>query len=836
MSRRLLSNHWELCSSPPGQISAADDPQLDTREWIAATVPSTAASALSAAGLWSLDGPARDFDKEDWWYRLRFSHTAPRSKAGAYLVFEGLATVADVWLNRQHVLASESMFLEHRVRVDDHLAADNELLIRFRALTPLLAAKRPRSRWRVPMIEQQQLRWHRTSLLGRTPGWSPPAAAVGPWRPIYLQEGSEPSIESAQLRAVARGDAWVVIAAINTQGITAAQATLIVQREQQEFRCRLSREPDGRYTGELSVASPDLWWPHTHGDPALYQAWLEVRDEDQADQRFSLGHIGFRTLALDRENGDFRLSVNGVPIFCRGGCWTPLDPVSLSAQPDHYAQALDQLHDAGMNMVRVGGTMVYEAPAFYEACDRLGILVWQDFMFANMDYPEGDADFMSLVARESEQVIGRLATHPCLALLCGNSEAEQQAAMWGAARDRWQSPLFHEFLPGKVTACCPEIPYWPSSAHGGAFPHEGSNGTTSYYGVGAYLRPLDDARRAEIRFASECLAFANVPEPTGLRAMPGGTSVRVHHPGWKARSPRDLGAGWDFDDVRDHYLRELFDIEPLSLRYSNHDRYLRLSRVVSGEVMAATFGEWRRKRSTCNGALIWFLRDLWAGAGWGVFDAAGRPKAPLYYLRRALRPIAISISDEGGNGLFLHVANDRPQALRAMLSLTLYRSGHIKVASVTTTIEVPGHDALQLPAAALFDGFVDLSYAYRFGPAPYDIAVATLQAPDLNPISEAFHYLTGYPTREDGPEPEINAVATPLGTDTFKLTLAARRFAYAVTVESDGYACEDQYFNLVPGSEKTLVLRANEGRAVTPPRGYVHALNTTASKAIEVRE
>src|SRR5213079_1068849 len=147
----------------------------------------------------------------------------------------------------------------------------------------------------------------------------------------------------------------------------------------------------------------------------------------------------------------------------------------------------------------------------------------------NMDYPE-EPEWRASIADEIGQNLSRLAGHPSLALVCGGSEVEQQAAMWGAPRAAWNAPLFHELLPALVREACPGIFYWPSSAHGGAFPHQASVGTTSYYGVGAYLRPLEDARRSEVRFASECLAFANVPGP---RALPGGPSARVHHPAWK---------------------------------------------------------------------------------------------------------------------------------------------------------------------------------------------------------------------------------------------------------------------------------------------------------------
>ena len=435
-----------------------------------------------------------------------------------------------------------------------------------------------------------------------------------------------------------------------------------------------------RLAGELKIPDVQLWWPHTHGEPVLYTASLTLCDSE-GKAEFSLGALGFRTIELDTAGGDFRIKVNGVPVFCRGACWTPLDPVSLRATPDQCRAAVSQAREAGMNMLRVTGTTVYEEDHFYAACDEIGILVWQDFMFANMDYPSGDEAFMRSVTAEATQQLRRLQPHPCLAILCGNSEAEQQAAMWGAPREQWSSPLFEIALAQLCAAEAPRTPYWPSSAHGGAMPYQADVGTTSYYGVGAYLRPLEDARRADVKFATECLAFANVPSDATIARMPGGLATRVHHPQWKARSPRDLGAGWDFDDVRDHYLQTLFGVDPQKLRYADHERYLALSRVVTGEVMAATFAEWRRPASACGGAMVLFLRDLWAGAGWGVVDDAGSPKACWHYLRRALQPVTVLLTDEGGNGLFVHVINERDHEARFEIELKAWQHGETEIAS-----------------------------------------------------------------------------------------------------------------------------------------------------------
>ena len=167
-----------------------------------------------------------------------------------------------------------------------------------------------------------------------------------------------------------------------------------------------------------------------------------------------------------------------------------------------------------------------------------------------------------------------------------------------------------------------------------------------------------------MRFAAECLAFANVPDDEALQPLAGGVASAVHHPRWKAGVPRDAGAGWDFDDVRDHYLRELFGVDPVALRSTDAERYLELSRAVTGEVMAEVFGEWRRAGSPCGGGLVLWLRDLVPGAGWGVLDHRGEPKVAYHHLRRALAPVAVWITDEGLDGVAVHVANDLPVPLR----------------------------------------------------------------------------------------------------------------------------------------------------------------------------
>ncbi|HKP67091.1 MAG TPA: glycoside hydrolase family 2 protein, partial [Casimicrobiaceae bacterium] len=641
------------------------------------------------------------------------------------------------------LLASDNMHIAHDCAVPELRDRQNELLMRFASLDARLAQRRPRPRWRAPMIEQSQLRWARVSLLGRTPGWSPPAPAIGPWRGIDWVDRDCVEVSSLRLRTEVAGKVGRVVLSVDLEPFDSAetveQVTLRVRRDGVSHEVAAAHAT-AAFTAALDIPDVVLWWPHTHGEPALYDAELIIKlSSASTPVAVNLGRVGFRTLTVDTASGDFAVSVNDVAVFCRGANWTPLDVVSPGAPAGATRSALAQVQAAGLNMLRVNGCMVYEDEAFFDACDELGLLVWQDFMFANMDYPAGDEAFLASVQEEARQQLAIWQSHPSLAVICGNSEAEQQAAMWGAARETWSQPLFDEHLAELAREYCPGVAYWPSSAHGGSFPHQNDVGTTSYYGVGAYLRPMEDARRSGLRFASECLAFANVPPPATVARMPGGASLRSHHPTWKARTPRDLGAGWDFEDVRDHYLQRLYGVDPAALRSEDHERYLQLSRAVGAEVMQATMSEWRRPASACRGALVWFLRDLWAGGGWGLLDDQGAPKAAFHGLRRASSPIHLFLTDEGTNGLALHVVNDPATPLAAIVEVTLYRDDGLRMQSSVSEVEVPAHGGRTLAIGDWFDGFIDVSRAYRFGPSEYALVAATLRDPAGRLLDRAFH-------------------------------------------------------------------------------------------------
>jgi len=215
-------------------------------------------------------------------------------------------------------------------------------------------------------------------------------------------------------------------------------------------------------------------------------------------------------------------------------------------------------------------------------------------------------------------------------------------------------------------------------------------------------------------------------------------------------------------------------------------------------------------------------------------DASGEPKAPWHYLRRALAPVTVSLSDEGGNGLGVHVVNDAGRALKGILEIALFRFGEVRVANGSKPVELNPRSAIELNAASFFEGFLDLSYAYRFGPPSHDVAVATLKDNDDRELATAFHFVPGLPSgREMDVGLHAHAVADTNGD--FTLSIGTRRFAQSVSLEVAGFAGDDNYFHLAPGCERKIRLRRTDsGERGGEPKGSVHALNSATSATISV--
>jgi beta-mannosidase len=565
----------------------------------------------------------------------------------------GIATVWDVLVDGVVVASGRSAFERPVVRVG---AGEHEVRVVVHPLTELLDTlpSKPRQRWRTMLVEEARLRWVRTQLLGRAPGFSPGPPVVGPYHPVTLVVG-EP------LRPVlhARLEGTTGVVEVEAPGATTVRVAEVS-----------AEVVDGRARVEVPEAEP--WWPHTHGTPRLHDVVVDGE---------VIGRVGFRTVENRAENGSLDLWVNGVRLFCRGAVWTPGD-----------LAALDAAVELGLNLVRVPGIAAYESDAFHDRCDELGLLVWQDLMFATFDYPLADPDFTATVSAEVADQCGRLCGHPSTAVVCGSAEHEQQAAMFGVGPATGYAGELAALLRPVVAASGLDAVWVDSSPSGGDPATRVDTGIAQYFGVGAYLRDLPDVRHSRVGFAAECLAFSNLTDPV----VEGGV-------------PRDNGADWDFADVRAHYLRQ---------RYGDTATEAEAQRV-TGEVMADVFGEWRRPDSGCGGGIVLWLRDVVPGAGWGLLDHAGRPKPAALALAPTLQATAVWLVDEGLNGLDVHVAHDRWYADDATLVVELLRAdGSVgESAEERWTLAPRSHRVLGVEA--LLGRFADVTHAYRFGPPQY---------------------------------------------------------------------------------------------------------------------
>jgi beta-mannosidase len=413
----------------------------------------------------------------------------------------------------------------------------------------------------------------------------------------------------------------------------------------------------------VRVRDPDLWWPSGHGGQALYTLELTLGEGRASTLRW---RIGFRTVGLDTSadahGSACTVLVNGRPVFCRGANWIPDALFPTEATPARVRDRVRQAAGANMNMLRVWGGGCYEQDPFYDACDELGILVWQDFMFACALYPERALD--ASVRREAEQQVERLASHPSLALWCGGNECIEGYQHWGwggrlAPGTPWGLGLWTDTLPGLVGALDPSRPYWPNSPWSGAIEdvRDADHGDRHTWDL-----QFEDVRKIVPRFVSEfgriapacerTLREAGVLEgaegagswPCNAMAMPHEVKEALEH-----RLRQTGGSSVAYDPVLPEHFRY-----PQQGRGLSSPRDLRAwlwqTQVLQARALT-THIEWLRANSPrCMGALVWQLNDCWACQSWSLIDSGGRPKPAWYAVRRAFAPRLLTVQPMGQGG------------------------------------------------------------------------------------------------------------------------------------------------------------------------------------------
>ena len=818
----LAGAQWICVAVDPGTVQHPAELDGIEGRWLPATVPGTAAGAVRDAD--GADAARRaQTDASEWWF---VTDVAIVGTGPWRLSFDGLATLSEVWVGSVKVASSDSMFLPFDVLLDD-LAPTTRIALRFPSLDAALKTRRPRGRWRSSLVSAQGLRWFRTTVLGRAPVFTGVPAPVGPWRDVRLLDAGEHVVLSRRIHTEVTGKDGVAEIEVVIAGRESSSA--VVRVGEYEARAEIVSMPDGSRSMRARVVVPgaQLWWPHSHGRPAGYRVELHL-DGTSLD----LGTIGFRSITGGYDDAGFSLRINGIDVFCRGIVWTPVDPIGLN-DPAETRRVLERCVDTGINMIRVPGTMVYERDDFYSYCAELGIMVWQDIMLATTDPPDDEA-FHTSLERELRTITSRLAGNPALVVLSGGSETEQQPVMLGLPRP--SIPAIDHLLPAVAAAAAPDV-VWVSSSPSappgsGALPIDVGSGVAHYFGVGGYRRPLSDVRTAGVKFAAECLAFSIPPGNDAIETEFGSLAAAGHHPKWKAAVPRDNGASWDFEDVRDHYVRTVFGVDAATERWSDPERYLDLGRAAVCEAFTEVLQHWRRPDSGCRGALVLAGRDTEPGAGWGVLDHAGVPKAPWFVLRRVFAPVAVFLVDDGLDGLKIVAFNDTAERL----DVALHLRSHTPAGAVPTDVVVPlrlgAHDAQTLSWNVATAGFTDVNHAYRFGARTFDAASVQMLDHTGDVLAESVH-LVGGAARPA--ERSVGLSATARRSETgWSVTVETEYAAQYVRLDVRGFEAADSWFHLAPGGSRTVELRATAGH--TSLSGRVAALNSVVTAPILVAE
>ena len=718
------------------EVSRSDGPFAEV------AVPCTVAGLLRDRGEWRL-GDAAPFDDEYWVFRCRFAGGDENR-----LEFDGLTPGAVVMLNGVEIGRCDSMFVGLRLPIA--LEAENVLEIRFPPLDHL--PRKPRARWRTRLLDQRW-RWVRTTAIGRMPALSPLFGTIGPWRAVRLVRR-----EVEQVAVQVKLDGRDGIVTWSGTPLAASRGTLRLGDQRAELR-------GDRWHAALRIRNVERWWPHTHGAQPRYRLALDGgawRDD-----------VAFRTI---ERIDPFGLQINGVDVFCRGACWIPPDPVGLS---DHATPALEVARASHFNMMRVTANTLYESDAFYAECDRLGILVWQDFMFASVDYPFADDTFAALARAEANEFLCRTQTRACVAVLCGNSEVEMQAMLVGKPIETPE--FFADILPKICTAIRPDVPYVTGTPGGSVPMVVPQDGWSHYYGVGVFLRPLADARLSQVRFATECLGFAQPP----ARA----TQAEWADVPWAERITRiDSGVG-DFLETHRYYVRTVYGLNPDTLERDDPVLWRALFEMLPGELMAATYAEWR-VTGQCRAGLIWNWQDMWPSAGLGLRDSAGRSKASMYYLRRSLAPRAVFVADEGLNGLFVRLLNELDVPAHTDLMIELFSDGACTERHVVPQTVAPRGRAT-VGIDSILGRFADVQRAWQLGSTACDLLVAR-----WGDAAPAFYFPGGWPV------PMRIRVGLHAARVADSLRIGTRAFAHTVVI--DGADASDNYFHLAPNEERTV--------------------------------
>ena len=802
----MMNQRMSLCGT--WSMKAADDAQ-----WVAATVPGSVYADLLDNHLME-DPYWRDNERaaerlmeKDYLYRRTFTLTPEALVCDALLlVCEGLDTLATVSVNGQAVLEADNM---HRTWVKDILraahAGENEITVRFASPTRFERQAYARSRVDGSTDCTQGFPFLRKAHCMSGWDWGPRLPDAGIWRDMELV-----SVHTGRLLSVR------VHQEHEDGGVTLTFHPEIERYDAGALSVRYAvTTPDGRVIpvqgDSIRIDNPQLWWPNGYGAQPLYRVRAELAGEGGAVLDVWERRIGLRTLTVRRDRDEwgeaFAICVNGVSIFAMGADYIPEDNILRRVTPERTRRLLADAAAAHHNAIRVWGGGYYPDDAFYDACDELGLVVWQDFMFACAMYELTPA-FEASIRAEAADNIRRLRHHASLGLWCGNNEMEVGVV------ERWYDPtpaqvsdyvkMYEYILPQVLERHDPDTFYWPASpSSGGGFdnPNDERRGDVHYWTVWHGGVPFTDYRKYHFRFVSE-FGFQSLPAMRTIESftLPEDRNLFSYV---MEKHQRNGSANGKILN----YLSQTF-LYPADL-----DTLIYASQLLQAEAIRYGVEHWRRNRGRCMGAIYWQLNDCWPVASWSSIDYYGRWKALHYASKRFFAPVLLSCEEEGTltqrpnvnaelreeeveRSIRLNVSNETMQPVRALVRWALRNPQAEVVEQGEAAVEVPALSACWLerqafPGAGLYDRYV--SYALLDGETEISSGTALFCAP------KHFHFA----------DPHLKVRA-----EGDRLIVSAQAYARQIELicEDGEVLFEDNYFDLNAGEKSVRILRGKGTR------------------------
>ncbi|MBQ9285617.1 MAG: glycoside hydrolase family 2 protein [Bacteroidaceae bacterium] len=806
-------------------------------------------------------------DKEDWMYETHITPTTDELAASHQtIVFKGLDTYADVYLNHKRILVADNMHREWRCDVKGILhEGDNLLEVFFHSPIKRNVPKFDALPYRHntgPDHSQMGGIFDKTiSPFARTAGfeygwdWGPRLVTFGIWRPVLLETWSDLRI----------ADVWYIQQDVNKKR---ARLRTVVEVESDEAipHTDVTITADGKpvarkdarlapglnkITLDYEIKNPRLWWTNGLGEPYLTEMVASVEGGGE-----TVTPLGIRSLVLHNDKDEFGhnlyFELNGEPLFAKGSDMIPNDNFLARVTDSIYHQVVADAAAVNMNIIRVWGGGIYEDDCFYDYCDQMGILVWQDFMFACMTY-EVDDEFLENIRQEAIYNVRRLRNHACMAVYTGNNEAQDVWFGWGGKKryfdelgegDRvWemQHQIFYEVLPDVVKEYAGGTTYRPSSPW--AFentPSDGVNGDDHYWGVWHGGEPIEAYFDHHVRFESEY----------GFQSFPEYESVLLYNP-----DPRDhdiysevMMAHQNAGTYANHRIEEYMgrdyrvptpkDDTPEAREAAFKD-FLYVGQVLQADAVKMGMEAFRRDRPYCMGTIVWQLNDCWPVASWSSRDYYGRWKALHYVTKKAYDDILVSprVKDGSASDNSAPTPTEQVAALPGQEDTGVKQSADIALAQKVLELKLvndrrtAANGTLRLQTMTL-DGRVVYEQTKKIAlPKNCAIDVETLPVTDLlggeQPGNVLFYitYTTGgktyyniaYPERQKDMHYRHAHIATSVrpATDGFSISLKSDIFARAVFLKTKGIGdfFSDNYFDLLPGEERTITVRTTKSLA-----------------------